>query len=143
MFKRCIHTAVTAVVALSGGGALWAGEGEVATVQVGGTSIVFISQVPSEELALTVSGKGVHFTRDYGPGETPALSVGDDALLNGTYKYELRTVPKRDEAALLKADKAGDEDRLAELWRDYQQQVLVQSGSLKVVDGHFVEPKSE
>ena len=90
---------------------------------------------------LTVAGVGAYVQIDFAAGETPWFAPFDEdgnPFPDGNYKYELRTIPEVDQAAVEEAYLDGDEERLAQIRRAEEAQVRVQSGSFEIVGGGLV-----
>jgi hypothetical protein len=95
----------------------------------------------ADPAALTVSGEGVYIQRGFNAGETPWIPLVDDngtPLPDGSYTYELRSIPYVNQAAVEEAYREGDEKRLAEIRRVEQAQVKVQSGCFEIIGGALV-----
>lgn len=94
--------------------------------------------------ALTVSGKDVYIQHDFAANETPWCELVDKdgyPLPDGSYKYELRTIPITDPAIVKKAYEAGDEVALAAIRQVEKEQVEVQFRKFKIVGGNIVWPE--
>ena len=90
---------------------------------------------------LTVGGEGVYVQINFAAGETPWFAPFDEngnPFPDGNFKYELRTIPEVDQAAVEEAYRNGDEQRLAQIRRAEREQVRVQSGSFEIVGGGLV-----
>ena len=108
---------------------------QVAEVSIGDADIVWSPVVDFDKAVLTVSGPSGIMTREFAAGELPSLEVFD--LTDGSYTWELRTVPvldAADRAAMAQARANGERIALSKTG-------LVQSGYVSVVDGGFVFPR--
>ncbi|HEX3126935.1 MAG TPA: hypothetical protein VH394_06370, partial [Thermoanaerobaculia bacterium] len=91
-----------------------AGKTPLARVEVQPTRVDWLPQVANQKMELKVAGPGnFYIQQDFAAGESPAFNALDRQLQDGVYSYELRA--------------AGG---------------VVQSGSLWVQDGRFVEPEA-
>ncbi len=101
---------------------------QIANLEVGYGRIDWLPQVDYESLALTVSGPANLYLRyEFGPGQAPYLSLIDakgDRLPDGSYTYELRTVPRTARESREKLDPSAKS--------------LVQAGFFSIRDGSFV-----
>jgi hypothetical protein len=127
------------IITLGGAGTLsYGADGPLANVQSSSSQIFFDPVLANENLSLTVGGEGGFYAqRDFNAGETPSFQTG--SLPDGNYKYELRTIPETDLEALAEAEQNGDEQRIAEITRAEQEQMIVQSGGFQIVDGVIVQ----
>jgi hypothetical protein len=90
---------------------------------------------------LTVGGEGIYFQIEFAAGETPWLALFDEdgnPFPDGNYKYELRTQPFINTAALKQAEEMGDDRKVEEISRMEQEQMKVQTGSFEIVGGAIV-----
>jgi hypothetical protein len=113
------------VVILSGAGTFsYGADGQVASVLTSPSEIIFDPVLRGEKLSLTVGGEGgLYVQRDYDAGETPSFQTG--SLPNGSYKYELRTIPEDDSEEF------------------EQEQMIVQSGAFQIENGAIVLSSGE
>jgi len=121
----------------------------VTMLLIGGGTMVQDEAVASEltfaatgqPATLTVAGEGVYVQINFAAGETPWFEPFDEngnPFPDGNFKYELRTIPEVDQAAVEEAYRNGDEERLAQIRQAEREQVRVQSGSFEVVGGGIV-----
>jgi len=90
---------------------------------------------------LTVAGEGVYVQIDFAAGETPWMALFDEdgnPFPDGNYKYELRTQPFINTAALKEAEEMDDDRTVEEISRMEQEQMKVQAGSFEIVGGGLV-----
>ena len=96
----------------------------IAHLEVAAGRAEWVPQVEYERLILTVTGPGGLFvSQEVKPGQTPSLSLFNakgGRLPDGSYAYELRSVPRSD-----------------------REPPLVQSGFLSIRDGGFVDLSSQ
>ncbi len=121
-----------------------------ATMQVSPSEVTWRTADDHEAIALTVSGPdGVWVRREFGPGEPPSFSALDEQGSrhpDGSYTYELRTVPqvrRGFDEDLAATRQAGDTERIAELQREITPDRLLVSGSFAIHQGSFVEPATD
>ena len=94
IIKNLISLCTFALVIILGGVGTFSygADGQVASVLTSSSEIIFDPVLRGEKLSLTVGGEGgLYVQRDYDVGETPSFQTG--LLPNGSYKYELRTIP--------------------------------------------------
>ncbi len=115
----------------------------LATLQVGAAGIEWQPQVDHERLVLTVSGPGGFLDRkEFAAGTSPSFSIyaQDGSLLpDGSYKYELRLVPRVDAAtqrAQAAARESGEQGFEAPLFTAR----TVQRGHFALLGGELVLP---
>ena len=100
-----------------------------------------VLEATGQATALTVSGEDVYIQLDFAAGEKPVCELVDKdgfPLDDGLYKYELRTTPVTDQAAVKKAYETGDEVALAAIRQLEKAQVKVETGSFEIKDGAVV-----
>jgi hypothetical protein len=134
MLKRISYFWVCVIVTmlLIGGGAL---------VQDEAVASELVFAATGQPATLTLGGEGVYLQIEFAAGETPWFAPFDEngnPFPDGNYKYELRTIPEVDQAAVEEAYRNGDEQRLAQIRRAEEAQVRVQSGSFEIVGGGLV-----
>lgn len=134
MLKRFSHFWVGAIVMmlLISGGILVQDEAVAYDLVFGATG---------QPATLTVAGEGVYVQIYFAAGETPWLAPFDEngnPFPNGNYKYELRTQPAIDTAALREAEKMGDDRTVEEISRMEQELMEVQTGSFEIIEGLIV-----
>ena len=116
---------------------------------IGGGTMVHDEAIASELVfaatgqpaSLTVGGEGIYIQIDFAAGETPWLAPFDEdgnPFPDGNYKYELRTQPFINIAALKEAEEMGDDRTVEEISRMEQEQMKVQTGSFEIVGGAIV-----
>ena len=98
----------------------------VASVNVSGGTLSWSPTVQHAGLVLTVSGSGLHFFSEFGPGEVASFDIVTDAgmLPDGNYTWELLALPPA----------RGRDKEPVELPRRSQ------SGYFNIVDGSLVDP---
>lgn len=102
--------------------------------------------VDYDRLLLTVvAPDGEVFSKEFGGASKPMYRLQDHpkrGSLDGTYSYEIRVVPKINEAVrrrLEEARAAGDEGAIRRIQREAGiEQIVVQSGGFSVLNGSFV-----
>jgi hypothetical protein len=120
----------------------WAFAQEAATVSFGTAEIMFQPAVAGEGFTLRMScSDGSYFERYY--LDTEAISfaaIGRDGspLMDARCKYELRSHPFVDWAAVEAAQAAGDGLLVSQLWDAAWRQSRVTRGSFKIVGGLIV-----
>ncbi|MCB0192559.1 MAG: tail fiber domain-containing protein [Anaerolineae bacterium] len=91
-FSILLFLAVTMLVRYSVAIAQDLGEGSVAQVNIGSSSITWESKVSNDGMVLKISGPNdFYFEQEYGVGKNPSFRFSDKA--NGSYTYELKTIP--------------------------------------------------
>jgi hypothetical protein len=109
------------------------------------------SAVEHEKVVLTVvAPNGAVFHKEFALGTVPSFRLQDlgGRLTDGSYTYELRMVPRISAEAkkqLAAARAAGDDDAVGRIQSaaGINPDALVQSGSLRVINGAFVSPDLE
>ncbi len=109
------------------------------------------SGIDHEMVVLTVVGpNGAVFHKEFARGTMPSFRLQDlgGRLTDGSYTYELRMVPRISAEAkkqLAAARAAGDDDAVGRIQSaaGINPEALVQSGSLRVINGAFVSPDVE
>ncbi|HXA15354.1 MAG TPA: tail fiber domain-containing protein [Thermoanaerobaculia bacterium] len=104
-----------------------------------------------EKVVLTVVGpNGAVFQKEFALGTMPSFRLQDlgGRLTDGSYTYELRMVPRISAEAkkqLAAARAAGDDDAVGRIQSaaGINPEALVQSGSLRVINGALVSPDAE
>jgi hypothetical protein len=134
MFKRISYSwvCVIATMLLISGGMLIQDE-------VVASELTFAAT--GQAATLTVAGEGVYLQIHFAAGETPWLALFDEdgnPFPDGNYKYELRTQPFINTAALKEAEEMGDDRTVEEISRLEQEQMKVQTGSFEIVGGAIV-----
>ena len=114
----------------------------VANVSFGSSEIFFDPVLTGENLSLTVGGGGgLYVQMDFYAGETPFFQTS--SLPDGNYKYELRTIPETNLEALAEAEQNGDTQRVREISRTEQEQMIVQSGGFQIENSVIIPPSHE
>jgi len=134
MLKRisCFWVCIIATMLLIAAGALVQDE-------VVASELTFAAT--GQPATLTVAGNGVNVQINFAAGETPWLAPFDEdgnPFPDGNYKYELRTQPSINTAALKEAEEMDDDRTVEEISRMEQEQMEVQTGSFEVVGGSVV-----
>lgn len=125
----------------------WAFAQEAATVGFGTAEIMFQPAVAGEGFTLRMScSDGSYFERYY--LDTEAISfaaIGRDGspLMDARCKYELRSHPFVDWAAVEAAQAAGDDERVRQLGEWAWQQSRVSSGSFEIAGGLILAPAGQ
>jgi hypothetical protein len=119
------------------------GDGNLASVLSGGSSIRFEVQAQNNGMTLTITAPdGRSFTKEYKSGGSAGFDFSDRSLPDGNYTYELRLQPSLtagQKDALLKA-RGKDDDPEAERAARKRPVMpnMVQSGSFAVVNGQVI-----
>ena len=126
-----------------------AGEGKIANMTVGGSSVRWDILVPNSGGSVTITfpdGRSVR--KNFRAGAAPVFDVSDkqlESLPNGVYTYELRVAPQLsdEEKDALKKGRGRDDDSEAE--RNLRRQPKVkatgdESGAFSLVNGTLVGP---
>ena len=107
--------------------------------------------VPENGSVLTVGGNGVNYRKVFQAGERPRFAPSDleGALVDGTYKWELRVAPRGIEPVDASGQDNGRENSVsasrqlparARIERRQFEESLVRSGSFTVLNGGIVDP---
>jgi len=118
----------------------------VGRMRVTAAAVEWQIAVANEKLILTVSGpRDFAFTKEFPNGSQPSFRIEDlgaRMLLDGTYQYDLRVIPRvADEVRknLLAARDSGDADELGRIQREAGlDRPLFQSGALTIRNRAFV-----
>jgi hypothetical protein len=115
-----------------------------------GSLVVWTTAVNHETVSLTVvAPDGSMFRKEFAAGTAPSFRLQDlgGKVSDGSYTYEMRFVPRISPAVkqqLAAAREAGDDAAAAKIQRDAGITTeMVQSGSLAVLNGAFVNPDME
>lgn len=133
-------------------GAAWtAGQQESVAWRVSTGGMDWSILVPENGSVLTVGGNGVNYRKVFQAGERPRFTPSDleGALVDGTYKWELRVAPRGIEPVDESGENNGRETSLsssrqlpvrARIERRQLEESLVRSGSFTVLSGSIVDP---
>jgi hypothetical protein len=121
-------------------------------VTVSGSNVQWMmSAGDHEKVMLTVVGpNGAVFHKEFAAGTAPSFRLQDlgARLTDGAYTYELRAIPRVSSEVkkqLAAARAAGDDDAAGRIQSaaGINENALVQSGSLVVLNGAFMSPETE
>jgi hypothetical protein len=111
-------------------------------------SVDFAPVIANDGMRLTIIGPdGAIYEHDYATGSTPSFRMQDvprSALLNGTFTYELRAIPKVSalvKSQLVAARAANDDAEVSRIQKENGlTAALVQSGVFTILNGNIVPP---
>jgi hypothetical protein len=122
-----------------------AGPDAVGRLSASASGVQWMTSANNEKVTLTVmTPDGKTFRKDFMAGTTPSFRLQDlgEKFVDGTYSYELRVTPRISASVrseLAAARDANDNDSIVRIQRNAGiADAIVQSGSLMVVNGAFV-----